>query len=110
MGDDVDVRAPDRVERPLGQLRPRLAPGDVDRRDDHVEAGQQVVLEVERRVGPDLELAAVEEPEAAGGCRRRAPCPAASSAANRALSAAITSTCSATRSGVRPRAIASDCE
>ena len=48
-----------------------LAPGDVDRGDDQVEARQQVVLEVERAVGADLELAAVEEPEAPGRRRRR---------------------------------------
>ena len=71
MGDDVDVRAADRVERPLGQLRPGLAAGDVDRRDDDVEPREQVVLEVERGVGADLELAAVEEAEALGRCRRR---------------------------------------
>ena len=71
MGDDVDVRAPDGIERALGQLGTGLATGDVDRCDDHVEARQQVVLEVERGVGAHLELAAVEEPEATGRCRRR---------------------------------------
>ena len=39
---------------------------DVDRRDDEVEAGQQVVLVVEPAVGADLELAAVEQAEALG--------------------------------------------
>ena len=66
VGDDVDVRAADAVERPAGQLGPRLAARDVDRGDDEVEAGQQVVLEIERAVGADLELAAVEQPEALG--------------------------------------------
>ena len=64
MGDDVDVGAADRVERPPRQLGPRLAPGDVDRRDDDVEPGEEVVLVVELAVGADLELAAVEQPEA----------------------------------------------
>ena len=64
VGDDVDVGAADRVERPPRQLRPRLAPGDVDRRDDDVEPGEQVVVVVEVAVGADLELAAVEQPEA----------------------------------------------
>src|SRR4051794_39271676 len=71
MGDDVDVRAPDRVQRPLGQLRPALSPADVDGRDDEVEACEQVVVEVERAVGADLELAAVEEAEAFGRGRGR---------------------------------------
>ena len=102
VGDDVDVRAADGVERPLGQLGPRLAPGDVERRDDQVEAREQVVLEVELAVGPDLQLAAVQQPEAAGRGLGRCACPAASSAANRALSAAMISRCSATRSGVEP--------
>ena len=86
VGDDVDVRAADGVERPLRQLGPRLAPGDVDRRDDDVEAGEQVVVVVERAVGADLELAAVEQAEALGRGRRRAPCRPPPRAANRALS------------------------
>ena len=39
---------------------------DVDRRDDDVEPGEQVVLVVEPAVGADLELAAVEQAEALG--------------------------------------------
>ena len=66
VGDDVDVRAADAVERPPRQLGPRLAARDVDRGDDEVEPRQQVVLVVERAVGADLELAAVEQPEALG--------------------------------------------
>ena len=66
--DDVDVRAADRVERPPRQVRARLAPRDVERGHDEVERREQVVLEVERAVGADLELAAVEQPEPA---RRR---------------------------------------
>ena len=38
--------------------------GDVDGRDDDVEPREQVVVVVEHAVGPDLELAAMEEPEA----------------------------------------------
>ena len=44
----------------------RLPARDVQRGDDHVEARQQVVLVVEPAVGPDLELAAVQQPEAVG--------------------------------------------
>ena len=55
-----------------------LAPGDVDGGDDEVEPGEERVLVVERAVGADLELAAVEEPEAArvralGRARREPP-------------------------------------
>ena len=66
MGDQVDVRTPDRVERPGRQLGARLAACDMDRGDDQVEAGQQVVLEIEPAVGADLELATVEEAETLG--------------------------------------------
>ena len=107
--DDVDVRAPDRVERPLRQFRPRLPSRDVERGHDEVERGQQVVLEVELAVRPDLELAAVQEPEPAGRrLRRRGP---GRSPRPRTclLSAAMISCCSATWSGRRPRAMASDC-
>ena len=62
-----------------GQLRARLAPRDVDRGDDEVERREQVVLVVERAVGADLELAAVEQPEAArrgaSAARSRPPPP-----------------------------------
>ena len=97
--DDVDVRAADRVERAPGQLGARLAAGDVDGRDDEVEPREEVVLVVELAVGADLELAAVEEPEAArvGALRRSSP--RASSSANRALSAAMISRSCSTRSG-----------
>ena len=62
--DDIDVRAADGVEGPSRQLVARLAPPHVHRRDDQVEAGQQVVVVVEPAVRAHLELAAVEEPEA----------------------------------------------
>jgi hypothetical protein len=39
---------------------------DVERRDDDVVAGEQGIRVVEPAVGPDLELAAVEEAEALG--------------------------------------------
>ena len=63
VGDDVDVRAVDRVQGPPRQVRPRLAPGDVDGGDDDVEPGEEVVVVVEDPVGPNLELAAVEQAE-----------------------------------------------
>ena len=53
-------------EQPIHQLGPRLAPANVQRGDDHVEPGKEVVIEVEAAVRPDLELAAVEQPEATG--------------------------------------------
>ena len=75
VGDDVHVRAPDRVQRATGQLCPRLAAGDVDGGDDEIEAGQQVVVVVETAVGADLQLAAMQEPEAAGvRARGQGPC------------------------------------
>ena len=72
-------------ERAARQLGARLPPGHVERRDDEVEGGEQVVLEVERAVGADLQLAAVEQAEAVGR-RAGGAVPAASSAAKRALS------------------------
>ena len=91
-----------------GQLGARLAARDVDRRDDEVEAREQVVLVVERAVGADLELAAVEQPEALGrrlGRRRAGGLLGGEPGVERGddLGAARS-----TRSGVRPRAIASD--
>ena len=47
---------------------------DVDRGDDEVEAGEQVVVVVEHAVGPDLQLAAVEQAEALGRCLGRRAC------------------------------------
>ena len=79
----------------------------MDGRDDDVERREELVLVVERRVGTDLELAAVEQPEAllrrlgrrrAGGLLR----------ANRAFSSAMIARSSSTRSGVSPFAIARD--
>src|SRR4029079_17531956 len=68
MSDDVDMRTADRVERPLRQLRARLAAPDMDGRHDQVEPRQQIILVVELPVGTDLQLAAVEEAKAL--CRR----------------------------------------
>ena len=64
MRDDVDVRVLDRVQDPLGQLGAGLAPGDMERGDDEVERREELVRVVELAVGPDLQLAAVEQPEA----------------------------------------------
>ena len=82
---------------------------DVERRDDEVERREEVVLEVERAVGADLELAAVEQPEPVrrslrrggpGGLLGREP--GVEPRDDLAL-------LGATWSGVSPRAIASDC-
>ena len=59
---------------------------DVEGGDDEVVAGQELVLEVEPPVGPDLELAAVQQAEALGRRRRPGARPASSSRANRAFS------------------------
>ena len=77
--------------------------------DDEVEALQQVVLVVEAAVGADLQLAAVEQAEAAG-LAPAGSVPAASSAAYRALSAAMIPRWSSTRAGSRPCAIPRLCE
>ena len=69
MRDDVHVRAADRTQHPGCQLIARLTPPHVERGDDQVEPGEQVVVVVEPAVGPDLQLAAVQQAEAA---RRRA--------------------------------------
>ena len=108
MRDDVDVRVLDRVEHPLRQLGARLPPPDVERGDHEVERREQLVRVVELAVGADLELAAVEQPEALGlrlG-RRRA---GLLLRLEPLVEARMSARSSATRSGVRPRAIASDC-
>ena len=107
--DDIDMRAADPVERPLRQFGARLATGDVHRGDDEVEPREQVVVVVERAVRPDLQLAAMQQSETLRAASPAGAVPAASSAAKRALSPAMISRCCSTRSGARPRAIASDC-
>ena len=66
MGDHVDVRVADRVERPPRQLVAWLAAPDVERRDDEVEPREQLVGVVEFAIGSDLQLAAVQQAEAFG--------------------------------------------
>ena len=72
VGDDVDMRAADRRKHTGGQLLARLPAADMKRGDDHVEPGEKLVLVVEPAIGPDLQFAAVKEPESlgwrAGGC------------------------------------------
>ena len=64
MGDDVDVRTADGIERSARELSQRLAPRHVDGRHDDLEPREEVVLVIEDAVGPDLELATVEQPKA----------------------------------------------
>src|SRR3954451_17191636 len=71
MRDDVHVRAADPIERASGQLGPWLATRYVDRCDDDVEPGQEVVLDFELGIGPDLELAAVQKTKALRWSLRR---------------------------------------
>ena len=73
VGDHVDVRAANRGEDAPGELLAGLAPPDVERGDDDVVLGEEVIVVVERRVGADLELAAVQEPEPFVGRRGRGP-------------------------------------
>ena len=74
VGDDVDVGVADRAEDPGRQLLARLAAPDMERGDDDVVAGEERVGVVEPAIGPDLELAAVEEAEPLGrGLGRRRP-------------------------------------
>ena len=63
MGEHVDMRILDGRQRAPRQLLRRLATAGVDAGDDDVEAGEQLVRVVERRVGADLELGAMEDPE-----------------------------------------------
>ena len=66
MSYDVHVRVPYRGESSGGQLLARLPARDMDGGDDKVVARQQLVGVVQRRVGPDLQLAAVQQSEAFG--------------------------------------------
>ena len=109
VGDHVDVRVLDRVQDALGQLGAGLAPRDVERRDDEVERREELVRSSRagRRPGsPARSRGAAGSPPAlvSGGA-----VPSASSATKRSLSPRISARSSSTRSGVRPRAIASDC-
>ena len=63
VGDDVDVRAAESDLVARHQLRARLAPTDVERGHDDVEAREQRVVVVEAAVDGDLQLAAVQEAE-----------------------------------------------
>ena len=53
----------DRGERAAGELLGGLAAPGVDAGDDHVEAREELVGVVERRIGADLELGAVQHAE-----------------------------------------------
>ena len=66
VGDDVDVWARDSGQGAGRQLLARLAARDVNGGHDQVVASQKLIRIVERGVGADLELAAVEQPEALG--------------------------------------------
>ena len=63
MGNDVDVRVLERHAVARHQLRAWLAPANVQRSHHDIEAGEQLIGVVERRVGLDLQLAAVQQPE-----------------------------------------------
>ena len=81
-----------RVQRPARQLGLRLPPRDVDRGDDNVEAGEEVVGEVERSVGPDLDSQPWRRRKPSGGVSGGAV-PSRSSCSKRLLSAAMISCC-----------------
>ena len=71
VGDDVHMGRADRREHTIGQLARRLAAALVQAGDHDVERGQHVVLEIERGVGPDLELHPVQDAEPVRGRHRR---------------------------------------
>jgi hypothetical protein len=62
MSKDLHRRMPDGAEQAPGLLLGREIKCGVDRRGDQVEAGQGVVVEVERAVGQDVDLGALEDP------------------------------------------------
>ena len=59
----VDVRVLDGRQGPLRELLGGLVAAGVDAGDDDVEASEHLVGVVEGRIGPDLELGAVEDAE-----------------------------------------------
>ena len=91
-----------------GELGAGLAAGDVERGDDEVESREQVVLVVEPAVGPDLELAAVQEAEALGRGRGRGD-PGGLLAREPRVELGDDPALLLDPLGVRPWAIASDC-
>ena len=90
--EDVDVRVRERAAHPARHLGPRLLEHAVDRRDDQVELGEQLVGVVERAVRADVALGAGEhaDPE----WRRSA--------------ARMRRTCARISPGERPRATRAD--
>ena len=70
VGDDVDVGAADRVQRPLRELRARLAPARRGATRPRSRTGPAARPRSRAAVGADLQLAAVEQPEA---LRRASP-------------------------------------
>ena len=71
MREEVDVRVRERAAHPARHLGPRLLEHAVDRRDDQVELGEQLVGIVERAVRPDVALGAGEHADsrmATPGC------------------------------------------
>ena len=68
MADDVDVRVLDGGEQPPGHLRGCLIEIGVHRGDQDIEAGEEVVVPVQRAVCGDVEFGAVQhrDPVAAG--------------------------------------------
>ena len=73
MRDHVDVRAVEGDPHPRHQMVARLAAAHVQRGDHEVVAGEEVVVVVEAAVRPNLQLAAVEEPEGMGRPRGGLP-------------------------------------
>ena len=64
MGDHVDVRVLDRGEQPARRPLGVLTLADVQRGDDPVEPGEQVVVVVQRPVGHHVDLGTGEQREA----------------------------------------------
>ena len=63
VGQDIDVRVLDRSQGAPRELVAGLPATGVDAGDHHVESRQQLVRVIERRIGANLELGPVQNPE-----------------------------------------------
>ncbi len=61
VADDIHMRVADGVQQALGDLLPRLAQAGVQRSDDDIQLGQHLVREIQRPIGADLHLGALQQ-------------------------------------------------
>ena len=71
VGNDVHVRVVDCTEHSSGQFRSRLPPTYVQGRDDEIESCELRIVVIESAIGPNFELAAMQQPESLGRCLDR---------------------------------------